>query len=166
MNKENQKRIIEACPQMFNGDSFYFECGDGWADLLHSMAHFIAWKMKRWPEVVDIRDKMVERGEEIRPWIVEYFEQKPTDPWEHFRVDQIKEKFGTLRFYVGGYPDTRDGWEVTGMITFAEMISGRICEACGNPGETRPGGWVQTLCDTCHNRGKVVNDNDEEVKEG
>lgn len=61
-------------------------------------------------------------------------------------VDQVKEKFGTLRFYVTGGDDNTDG-----MITLAENISGKICEVCGSPGTTGGKGWVRTLCDTHRN---------------
>ena len=58
-------------------------------------------------------------------------------------LDQIKEKFGTLRFYYQGGDDTIDG-----MVRMAESMSGVTCEECGNPGETKGQGWVVTLCET------------------
>jgi hypothetical protein len=57
-------------------------------------------------------------------------------------VEQIKEKFGTLRFYATGGNDYTDG-----LITMAESMSGILCEQCGAPGERRHGGWIRTLCD-------------------
>jgi hypothetical protein len=57
-------------------------------------------------------------------------------------VEQIKEKFGTLRFYATGGDDTTDG-----MMTMAESMSAILCEECGAPGERRHGGWIRTLCD-------------------
>ena len=58
-------------------------------------------------------------------------------------AEQVKEKFGGLRFYVRG------GNEFTaGAITFAENLSGTICEVCGAPGGTAGKGWLVTLCDT------------------
>lgn len=56
---------------------------------------------------------------------------------------QVKEKFGTLRFYVDGGDNYTDG-----MIRIAEGMSGVTCEACGNPGRRTEGGWVSTLCET------------------
>jgi hypothetical protein len=55
---------------------------------------------------------------------------------------QVKEKFGTLRFYYSGGDDFVDG-----VISFAENLSAVTCEKCGKPGKTRGGGWIQTLCD-------------------
>lgn len=54
---------------------------------------------------------------------------------------QVKEKFGTLRFSASG-ADLRQ----RGMIDLAEMMSSRLCEICGNPGETISTGWMRTRC--------------------
>lgn len=65
-----------------------------------------------------------------------------------YEVVQVKEKFGTLRFYIGGVPEPiRD--VVYDAIADAERISARTCEWCGEPGTSRSGGWVRTLCDGC-----------------
>ena len=58
-------------------------------------------------------------------------------------VSQVKEKYGTLRFYVHGAPmiihDAIDG---------AERRSGRTCEVCGNRGVFRARGrWYMTRCE-------------------
>lgn len=55
---------------------------------------------------------------------------------------QIKEKFGGLRFYMNQSTPFIDG-----LIAMAESMSHSICERCGNPGATRGGNWVRTLCD-------------------
>ncbi len=60
------------------------------------------------------------------------------------RAEQVKEKFGTLRFYLD--------YEVEGaqdLIDEAEEESARTCEQCGQPGKLRGGGWMVTLCDSC-----------------
>ena len=61
---------------------------------------------------------------------------------DKFQVEQIKEKFGTLRFYTNDYTDYQRG-----LIDLAEAISGTICEECGAPGKRTTGGWIRTLCD-------------------
>ena len=58
-------------------------------------------------------------------------------------LHQIKEKFGGLRFYIGGGTD-----EVWDRIHEAEEASLRVCEDCGAPGSTTNHGWIRTLCDT------------------
>ena len=55
---------------------------------------------------------------------------------------QVKEKYGTLRFYVDGGNDFTEG-----MIRMAEELSACTCEVCGKPGKLHGGGWVKTLCD-------------------
>ena len=57
---------------------------------------------------------------------------------------QVKEKFGTLRFYARSATD-----ETFALIDEAEDISEKTCEVCGKPGTLRGKGWVQTLCDAC-----------------
>jgi hypothetical protein len=59
-----------------------------------------------------------------------------------FGDDQIKSKFGTLRFYCHG-SDAR----TAKIVAAAEWLSGAVCEECGAPGSVRPGGWIRTLCD-------------------
>lgn len=55
---------------------------------------------------------------------------------------QVKEKFGTLRFYINGGPDA-----IHTFISEAESESAITCEECGKPGKLRGGGWLRTLCD-------------------
>ena len=61
-------------------------------------------------------------------------------------VEQIKEKFGGLRFYYSGGDSTVDG-----MVRMAEEWAAHSCEECGAPGVRRSGGWVRTLCDMHEN---------------
>lgn len=67
--------------------------------------------------------------------------------WDR-QVDQIKEKFGTLRFYTGVLTPEMDK-----LITEAETKSGETCEFCGNgaagPKRFRGGYWLKTACDDC-----------------
>lgn len=59
-------------------------------------------------------------------------------------VTQVKEKWGTLCFYVSGATD-----EQYEAIAKAEKRSASVCEFCGNPGSVVRIGWVRTLCPTC-----------------
>ena len=68
--------------------------------------------------------------------------RKVPDEVKTVKIAQVKEKFGTLRFYVDGADEF-----VHGAIWLAESLSGTICEECGKPGTQRSGGWVRTLCD-------------------
>jgi len=64
---------------------------------------------------------------------------------EDIYVTQIKEKFGGLRFYIGGGTD-----KVYDLIHEYEEKSYKICEVCGKPGKTRERhGWYKTVCRKC-----------------
>jgi hypothetical protein len=59
------------------------------------------------------------------------------------QITQIKEKYGTLRFYIGGGSDAI--WD---RIEKAEADSEYICEITGKTGKLRDDlGWWKTLCD-------------------
>ena len=92
-----------------------FECGDGWFNILDQLMgniqHHIDWKNKN--------------GEVVH----------------QVTLNQVKEKFGTLRFYYSGGDDYIDG-----MVTLAESMSGVTCEECGLPGTQTQGGWIKTAC--------------------
>ena len=92
-----------------------FECGDGWFNILDQLMgniqHHIDWKNKN--------------GEVVH----------------QVTLNQVKEKFGTLRFYYTGGDNYIDG-----MVTMAESMSGVTCEECGLPGTQTQGGWIKTAC--------------------
>jgi hypothetical protein len=58
-------------------------------------------------------------------------------------AEQVKEKFGTLRFYYRGGDDY-----ISGLVSMAEAMTGVTCEECGAPGTTGGQGWIKTLCET------------------
>ena len=58
-----------------------------------------------------------------------------------YRIYQIKEKFGGLRYYIEGNKEAQDATWV------AEDESFKTCEVCGEPGELRQNRWWKTLCD-------------------
>jgi len=70
-----------------------------------------------------------------------------------YTVLQIKEKFGTLRYYFA----TSDGMEhhrkkMNEIVAVYESVSSYKCETCGEMGaklhkNTR--GWMKTVCESC-----------------
>ena len=63
--------------------------------------------------------------------------------YEDIQVFQIKEKFGTLRFYCSG-----GGEEFQTLVDLAEAQSSITCEICGNSGKLKNDkGWLRTMCD-------------------
>lgn len=65
-----------------------------------------------------------------------------------FNVTQIKEKFGTLRFYYDAIVPGDN--PIDSIIDAAEIRSAKECERCGAPASTkRRGCWFYTSCDDC-----------------
>ena len=142
-----------------------FECGDGWFHIIDCLClniqSHINWGVQEHNRAVQYntmisdaktgnwstfdeyykhvegkyRDKYKEitLSAEVRPIL---------DPVSQVVAVQIKEKFGTLRFYYNGGDET-----IQGMVRMAESMSAVTCETCGSPGKLRRGGWLQTLCD-------------------
>ena len=61
-----------------------------------------------------------------------------------FRASQVKEKYGTLRFYLTGGTE-----EMYAIIHKAESQSSKTCEECGKPGKVRGKMWLSTRCAAC-----------------
>lgn len=89
-------------------------------------------------------------NERNRQWAIQHAEddiekatfRKVPEACPQVVASQVKEKFGTLRFYYYGGDDY-----ISGIESMAESMSARTCEKCGKPGKVRQGGWIQTLCD-------------------
>ena len=109
--------------------------------------------------IQDRIDSSVEQAALNKKWHDEYVRDhgKPYTPeWSPFMDQtepipqvvalQVKEKFGTLRFYFGGGDD-----EIYGMVSVAEQMSGSICEDCGtfSPEVGYTEGWIQVVCPAC-----------------
>lgn len=69
-------------------------------------------------------------------WDIDYNHQPQLE------VEQVKEKYGGLRFYVNQSTDRQEG-----AIALAESLSYRICEVCGAPGKPNKEGWIKTTCE-------------------
>lgn len=74
--------------------------------------------------------------EEIREVLIKY------DYLDKYRIVQIKEKFGSLRWYDNGAPK-----EVFDIIDKYEAISERTCIICGQPATLISKGWIYPFCD-------------------
>lgn len=61
---------------------------------------------------------------------------------QDLKVVQIKEKFGTLRYYLE--VDTEESIK---LIQEAENSSGNICEICGKSGTLIGKGWAKARCE-------------------
>jgi hypothetical protein len=110
------KKMEDKYPKMFANRYGGFAIGAGWYPILEKLCsniqHHLDWKEKQGNAVTQVV------------------------------VEQIKEKFGGLRFYYQGGDD-----QVHGMVRMAESWAGIACEECGGIGTQRNGGWIRTLCD-------------------
>jgi hypothetical protein len=152
-----------------------FECGDGWYNILNQLMgniqHHIDWRNESRERALEY-NQMIEDCKHgdfrlfndyyksylpnvVEQRMVEILEESPRfvpEPVPQVVLDQVKEKFGTLRFYYTGGDDVIDG-----MVRMAESMSGVTCERCGAYAETNwpksenggIGGWVRTICKPC-----------------
>ena len=122
MRRELDERLIDRWPMWFNVEDdlrptampFGFAHGDGWFDLVWTLC---------------------ERLESVVP-------AAETETGRSFRVLQVKEKFGGLRFYTNYSNDT-----ISALIEASEIESIHTCDVCGGPGRRRGTSWVETRCD-------------------
>lgn len=76
--------------------------------------------------------------------IQKYNKDKPEE--EQIHIDQIKEKFGGLRFYISNAPEKFLDW-----ASRIEDESYKVCEFCGSVTDvtTKGRGWITTQCKRC-----------------
>jgi hypothetical protein len=100
---------------------FGFECDDGWYELIDALCRNIQFH---------INFNNVTRKD------------------LHFKVKQVKEKYGTLRFYYSGGDDI-----IYELTSSTEELSGHVCEVCGKKGcISEKKGWFKTLCLKCNKK--------------
>ena len=79
---------------------------------------------------------------------------KKADWVNKYRIIQIKEKFGSLRWYDSTVPAEISD-EIQDIIEKYEEISARTCISCGKPATRISTGWICPWCDDCS---KEIND--------
>ena len=66
---------------------------------------------------------------------------------------QIKEKFGSLRFYFTTVGENKTEWSMTDLTTMAMRLSLNTCERCGAPGAKMiQKGWEKVRCEKHKNQ--------------
>jgi hypothetical protein len=120
---EFHKQMLEKYPKIFSKQFGGFAVGEGWYPIIESLC-----------ENIQTHTDWQNKNRETRPIV------------EQVVVVQIKEKFGSLRFYYQGGDEA-----VAGMVRMAESWAIHSCEVCGDVGTRRRGGWVSTLCDVHEN---------------
>jgi hypothetical protein len=142
-----------------------FACGDGWFNIIHALCANIQWhidqSVERNANAIRYEAERVAAVagdftvyDNFHPSLIPtYREQRHQELLcrkprvipeiiEQVTVNQVKEKFGTLRFYYSG----GDAY-IDGLVAMAESMSAVTCEECGKPGRVRPGGWLRCQCD-------------------
>jgi hypothetical protein len=114
------KQMEERFPKMFANPYGGFCVGEGWWPIIETLCANIQSHTDWW-----------NKNRETRPVV------------EQVVVEQIKEKFGGLRFYYQGGDD-----QISGMVRMAEAWADHSCETCGAPGTSGGKGWIKTLCPT------------------
>lgn len=79
----------------------------------------------------------------------------PQDEEHTFQIDQMKEKFGVLRWYATVYDDV-----IPKIIIDAEDESEKTCMLCGKEGslhkKSSGGFWMLTLCPECAEKNDYI----------
>lgn len=167
MKPELNQLLRERYPKIFSS-ACEISCDDGWFRILDGLCgciqNHVDWRIRNHADAVRYNTMAEALAAGDDTLFLDYFQnmnpdflrarredilagqrRDATEPCEQVVAGQIKEKFGTLRFYVRG------GDEATGgMIQMAEVMSAVTCEQCGAPGHTAGRGWIRTLCDTHH----------------
>lgn len=144
------------------------ECGSGWYNLIDTLCRNIQSRIdnQRRARASAIQyNRVLKRAlnhgdksgliwfftflevSERTHWLVDQaiahakFREVPEKPWQVVAV-QVKEKLGSLRFYVDCSSDADRA-----VMNFAESMSCHICEVCGNSGRMRGRSWYKTVCE-------------------
>lgn len=144
------KRMEETFPKMFSKKYGGFATGKGWWPLLEKLCHVI---QRHIDHVNNSRARLLESNPH---------NHKIPDEVPQVVIEQIKEKFGTLRFYYQGGDEY-----IQGAVWLAESLTDQLCETCGGIGTRRPGGWIRTLCDVheAEHQKKLLNQEEQYAKD-
>jgi len=127
-----------------------------WNRCFYHIAKLVAFgefpNLKRSEGFVVSVNKNSKRQWAVYNWFCKWFQfnikcVRSNVPVPQLVADQVKEKFGTLRFYYHGGDEY-----CRSIISFAESLSSRICEVCGRTDElvaTHGRNWVRTTCPCC-----------------
>jgi len=143
MNPELERKLYLKYPKIFvrkdlpMGQTcmcWGIDCEDGWYHIIDALCaqiqHHIDWK--------NCEGKH-EGSRKYRP-------PEADGTWvqvQQLQAEQVKEKYGGLRFYAIGGDDYTEG-----LIDMASALSLRVCETCGAPARQTKSGWIRTLCPT------------------
>lgn len=82
--------------------------------------------------------------DELKQALIDYDNKNGTDMLHKYRIHQIKEKYGSLRWYDNGVTP-----EMSVIISKYEMMSEKICIICGEKAVYSTKGWISPYCEIC-----------------
>ena len=139
MKEDLDAKLVEEYPLIFanrhddmktTAMCWGFENGDGWYNIIDRLCACIQ-------SHIDCATKQREFLLKSNPYNISIPDEVP-----QVVAQQVKEKFGELRFYYVGGDDT-----IEGMVRMAEAMSAVTCEVCGCPAKTTGGNYIRTFCD-------------------
>jgi hypothetical protein len=149
MTPELEQHIREKYPLIFS-QRCEMSINDGWFDIIDMLCSNI---QNRIDNIVMQRQYAIEWNDQVNDpdydWADRSFvkrkERQVPELVEQVVATQIKEKFGTLRFYYNGGDEF-----IRGLDSMAASMTSRTCEECGSPGtsrSTKKQRWVRVLCE-------------------
>lgn len=167
MKKELDEKLVKDFPDLYRDRNapmtqtalcWGFEIGDGWFNIVYELSEFIQSRLANFNEEL-MREYRYNNHLDYEYTLTDKEKTKIGVGKFNIIVDQVKEKYGTLRFYYHGEIDDDSMYderqkqrltsicdEIMGAEEMACRASSIICEICGNRGKLIGGGWVATLC--------------------
>lgn len=124
MSPEKVEYLFNKYPLLYR-HPLPIECNNGWFDLIDELS-------SKLENLIEIEEDKFKSNEQ------ELFEHRLC------YAIQVKEKYGTLRFYMSLLTDAMDDF-----IEEASKKSASICEICGEKGKIKKNGWVEVRCGNC-----------------
>ena len=96
------------------------------------------------------RDKYLEIEWTGPGWksLIKELDSKLSELDPNYRIEQVKEKFGGLRYYI--FSDSENTDKMYDLEVEYERKSFKICEYCGSKEDvTTEGSWLKTFCKNC-----------------
>lgn len=165
MNPETERELEAKYPEFFRNRNrspkeslmcFGCECGEGWKGILENLFGYLSVIRASRSFMLALKPEF---ADEVNGGFLDFV-------CPAVILDQVKEKYGTLRVY-WHFPSEEVEQErgkvldpekfdqylarydnlVDDAVDFAEYLSSKTCEVTGKPGELYSEGWCVTLCE-------------------
>lgn len=123
MKKIHSDKLKNDFPKIFPETFYGFECNDGWYNSIETLCTTIQ----------------------------RYIDEETTTTVPQVVAEQVKEKYGSLRFYASGGDNL-----TASLILKMEEKTENICEECGSTDRAyrrNCGGWISVKCNSCYEAG-------------